>query len=60
MTWYRVNNQTEDTAVLVDADSVDQAVEIYNEIYPPDLEVKAATTAEIKQWIDSGQQPYRT
>jgi hypothetical protein len=60
MTWYRVNNKIEDTTALVDADSVEQAVEIYNEIYPPDLDVEEATTAEIKQWHNSDQQPYRT
>ena len=60
MTWYRVNNKSEDTTALVDADSVEQAVAIYNELYPLDLLVGKATTAEIKQWIDSDQQPYRT
>lgn len=59
MTWYRVNNKNEDTTALVDADSVEQAVAIYNEVYPPDLSVEEATTSEIKDWITSDQQPYR-
>lgn len=59
MTWYRVNDNSEDTTALVDADDVEQAVQIYNEMYPPDLLVEEATAAEIKQWINSGQQRYR-
>ncbi len=59
MTWYRVNNNKEDTTALVDADSVEQAVDIYNELFPPDLSLDEATAAEIKEWINSDQQPYR-
>lgn len=60
MTWYRVNNNKEDTTALVDADSVEQAVNIYNEQFPPDLSVEEATVPEIKDWINSDQQPYRS
>lgn len=60
MTWYRVSDNSEDTTALVDADSVEQAVQIYNEMYPPDLLVEEATAAEIKQWINSGQRRYRS
>ncbi len=60
MTWYRVNNNKEDTTALVDADSVEQAVNLYNEQFPPDLSVDEATASEIKDWINSDQQPYRS
>ena len=42
------------------ADSVEQAVNIYNEQFPPDLSVEEATVPEIKDWINSDQQPYRS
>lgn len=58
MTWYRVNDNSHGVTALIDAGSVDQAVEIYNEQYPPDLYVEEATAAEIKAWIDSDQQPF--
>lgn len=60
MTWYRVNDNSQGVTALVDADSVDQAVEIYNEQYPPDLCVEEAAAAEIKEWIDSDQRPFRS
>jgi len=57
MTWYRVNDNSDGVTALVDADSVEQAVQIYLEQHPPDLLVEAASAAEIKQWINSNQQP---
>lgn len=51
MTWFRVEDATENKIVLVQASNVKEACRVYMEQYPADLYVKEATSTEINRWL---------
>lgn len=54
MGFWRVDNATEGTATIVEADDPASAVKVYLETYPPDLYVTEADDDDLAEWKAHG------
>lgn len=50
MKWYRVDDETQGQAVLIEASSSVEATRIYQRDYAPNLYVSEAEAAEVEDW----------
>jgi hypothetical protein len=51
MKWFRVEDAGEKRVVLVEAESVQDACQVYLRDFPPDLYSKEASADEIATWL---------